>query len=295
MTAEGVQSFIETAWDGFDPCKDMHLFFLGDRLIAYERTKRETWADGTRVYHVLPFVHPEQHNRRILGEILGHVTRYQSAAVAHDRSDVVPFLSVIPDPEDGEMIGALRATGYVPCHRFLWMHRRLEGSVAQSTLPEGVKLRPLRPAHHRTVYRFDRRIMHGHWGVEAPTETHFQWWSEEAFLCPELWRVAWHGDKIVGTSAGILGGTRNPSLGGQRGEIRFVRVDPGWRRRGVASALIISCLSALHERGIREVVLGVDGANEKRAAALYRSLGFEVSSCRTAYCLDLPVADASRA
>jgi len=186
------------------------------------------------------------------------------------------------------MIGALLATGFDPCHHFLRMARSLEEDVALRDLPPDLELRPLLEEHFRSVYDFDRRIMRDLWGVESPTETHFRWWSEEAFGNPELWRVAWHGDEIVGTAAGIIGGTWNSSLGGGRGEIRFVRVAPEWRRRGVASALILMCLTALRERGIREVELGVDGANETTTAALYRTLGFEITSSSVAYRRDLP-------
>ena len=288
VPAEEVEAFVETAWADFDARHDMHLFFRDGRMAAYERTKRETWAGGVRVYHLQPFVHPDFRSQESLSEILKHIVRYQSEYARRDVSGGSPFLAAMPDPSDEEMIGALLAAGFEPCHHFLQMTRSLDEEVALRDLPPNLALRPVRESQHRSIYDFDRRIMRGLWGVEAPTESHFRWWSEEAFLDPELWRVAWDGDEIVGTAAGVVGGTWNPSLGGGKGEIRFVRVAPEWRRRGVASTLILLCLAALRARGIREVVLGVDGENEDTAAALYRTLGFEVASCRTAYRRDLP-------
>ena len=283
VSAATVQSFIDTAWADFDAQRDIHLFFDDELLVAYERTKRETWAGGARAYHVLPFVHSGWRSEKSVVELLEHVYRYQFEYASHDESGANPFLSVVPDPADSVMINALLATGFEPCLTFLSMARRLEEDVEQRELPPGLELRPLQEKHYRSIYAFDRRIMRDGWGVEAPTETHYRWWAEEAFLNPKLWRVAWNGDAIVGTAAGVIGGTWNPTLGGDKAEIRFVRVDPEWRRQGVASALILHCLTALWGRGIQEVVLDVDGANEATAAALYRTLGFEISSRRVAY------------
>lgn len=288
VSAEAVRSFFEGSAADSDPRSDVHLFFRGETLVAYERTRRETWASGARVYHVAPLIRPDRRDPRTLAGVVHGMRQYHAEFARRDDEGAVPFLSAVPDPSDTQMIEALLAAGFEPCHAFLRMTRRLQQDVAQRDLPPDLEVRPLLEEHHRSIYEFDREIMKDSWGCEAPTETHFQWWGEEAFLNPELWRVAWHGDEIVGTAAGVVGGTWNPSLGGERGEIRFVRVAPGWRRRGIASALILQCLAALRQRGIREVVLGVDGANETTAAALYRTLGFEVSSRMVAYRYDLP-------
>ncbi len=49
-----------------------------------------------------------------------------------------------------------------------------------------------------------------------------------------------------------------------------VYVDPGWRRRGVAEALMRAALDALAERGIRRVVLHASADGRR----LYERLGF---------------------
>ena len=286
VSTESVREFFEGASADGDPGADVHLFFEDDELLAYERTRRETWASGARVYHISPYLRPDRHEEGILAEILDHVLRYQAEYASQDARSANAFLSAVPDPSNDLMVKGLLAAGFDPRHVFLSMKRSLPEVVAETPLPPDLELRPLREASFRAIYDFDRRIMSGRWGIEAPSEQHFRWWSEEAFLNPELWSVAWSGDTIVGTAAGVVSGTWNPRLGGERGEIRFVRVTPEYRRRGIATALILRCLNALWQCGVREVELGVDGENEDSAAALYRQLGFEVETQLTAYCRD---------
>ena len=50
-----------------------------------------------------------------------------------------------------------------------------------------------------------------------------------------------------------------------------------WRRRGLASALILSACVALRERGMTEAALGVDSESLSGALGMYERLGFAQS------------------
>jgi len=56
-----------------------------------------------------------------------------------------------------------------------------------------------------------------------------------------------------------------------------------WRRRGLASALIVSALAGLRDAGMTEAMLGVDTENPSGALHLYESLGFGVREHATTY------------
>jgi len=293
LTAEAIKAFLEDAGASTDPSSDVHLFFLGHELIGYERTRRESWADGTRVYHIMPFIHPDRRDPDHLAAVVERICRYQSEYAQSDPEGAGAFLSAMHGADDKDDIEALTVAGFAPRHFFFQMSCTLDARPEELDLPADLEIRPTGEEDFRSIYEFDRHIMAGSWGIEAPTEEHFAWWSEEAFRNPELWHVAWHGNEIVATAAGAIGGTWNPRLGGEKGEIRFVRVASSRRREGIATALVSRSLASLWDTGVRKVFLGVDGTNEDSAVTLYRKLGFVIDSRLTAFCRDASETSAS--
>jgi [ribosomal protein S18]-alanine N-acetyltransferase len=73
--------------------------------------------------------------------------------------------------------------------------------------------------------------------------------------------------------------------GGGESELLRLAVDPGERRRGIASALVVCGLERLKGNGIQSCHLEVRTDNES-ALAFYRVLGFERTGRRRAYYRD---------
>jgi ribosomal protein S18 acetylase RimI-like enzyme len=83
---------------------------------------------------------------------------------------------------------------------------------------------------------------------------------------PTLCQVAWAEDHVVGMVW--------PHVGQEVGVIRQVAVRKAWQRRGIARALMVYALQAVHDRGVPQVRLATDAANGLGARSLYESLGF---------------------
>lgn len=83
-----------------------------------------------------------------------------------------------------------------------------------------------------------------------------------------LWQVAWDGARVVGQ---VL-----PMIERGRGIIDEVSVRPGWRRKGLARALLIRGLRALRSRDVGVIRLITVAGFPTRARDLYASVGFRV-------------------
>jgi ribosomal-protein-alanine N-acetyltransferase len=119
------------------------------------------------------------------------------------------------------------------------------------------------------VRRFQRRnlgrvveIERASFGKDAwPAESFVDYWSES----PELFLVARLGRRIAGYSI-----TRTNWRGA---ELESVAVDPGYRGRGVAQALLDATQPCLGQDGTRALRLMVSTANAP-ALRFYRQYGF---------------------
>jgi ribosomal protein S18 acetylase RimI-like enzyme len=75
----------------------------------------------------------------------------------------------------------------------------------------------------------------------------------------------------------------NETLGVRRGWLERISVRRPWRKRGLATALIVSALEGLRDRGMTDAMLGVDAENVTGALGLYEKLGFRVKDRSTNY------------
>ena len=146
---------------------------------------------------------------------------------------------------------------------------RLE--VLAATLPSGIEVRPVEPDHFPAIYTALKEARLGMFGEGPINEEDYQSFLNHAVrtdrFTPELWRVAWAGDKVVS----FVINYPHP-LGS--GVVDEVATRPGWQRRGISRALMVQSLRELGRRGFSEVRLFTTAGDEKGARSLYEQLGF---------------------
>ena len=95
---------------------------------------------------------------------------------------------------------------------------------------------------------------------------------------PELFLLAWDGDRLVGS---LMGG-----WDGWRGNMYRLAVDPAYRRRGLARRLVLGVEAALRALGA-ERITSLVFTDEPGAAELWRSLGYAPDPATERYAKDL--------
>ena len=163
------------------------------------------------------------------------------------------------------------------------MVRDLSRPIPERPLPAEVEIRPVVEADHRRIWDADAEAFRDHWNRADRTEADFEAWFASPDLDTSLWRVAWDGDEIAGSVMTFVFPGENEQLGLRRGWLEHVSVRRPWRRRGLASALIVDSLRVLLELGMTEAALGVDSENPTGALHLYEALGFHRARTGVAY------------
>jgi mycothiol synthase len=263
-----------------DPRRDIVFAEVDGTPVAYGDALREM-QDDVAVYQTGGKVRPE-FRRRGIGRSLLRRNEARLREIAAQKADTGgrAFGSWILDTEAGAA-PLLLAERYAPVRYIFGMRRPTLDDLPEARLPGGLEIRPVRPADHRAIFDADNEAFRDSWGHGEATDEDFVATFARPDLTTSLWRVAWDDDEVAGVV--IVEIARLEALGLRRGWLGRVSVRRPWRRRGLASALIVSALSGLRDAGMRDAMLGVDSENPSGALHLYESLGFVAVEHATTY------------
>jgi mycothiol synthase len=181
-----------------------------------------------------------------------------------------------------DRIAMLEEAGYQPIRYLVQMVRSNLDNIPDFKLPDGISIRPALPEHYRAIWDVMVETFRDAWGAKSLTEESYQaWLANKTYFQPHLWQIAWDDcqDTIVGHVLTFIHDAENKQNQRQRGYTEAIGVIRAWRKRGVASALIVSSLEAQKAVGMTESALGVDTANPSGANRLYEQFGFQAVKC----------------
>lgn len=263
------QSHIE----GFDPRDDVLLAEVDGSLLAAARTIART-RDGRGSHHFEAWVAPGSRGRGIGTALLTWIEQRAAQVAAVDGRAGPRELQTWIGESQLEAVTLLEAHGYQIGRYGFLMTRDIREPIEPLALPDGLEIRPVEEAHHRQIWDADAEAFRDHWNSAERTEADYQAWFAEPELDTSLWRIAWSGDEVAGAVMPSIWPAENEALGIRRGWLDHVSVRRSWRRRGVASALIVAALDALRSAGMTEAALGTDAENVSGAVRVYERLGF---------------------
>ncbi len=259
-----------------DPYLDIVFAEVGGFPVASGTVLTYQETNGMRVYIPQGRILPDWRRKGLGRAILHHnERRLRAIAAAHPADDPRTFLAYAFNTAAGA-VALLQQEDYKPVRHYYHMVRASLADIPNAPLPNGLEVRPVLPEHYRQIWEAEQDAFQDHWGYSRATEDDYERWLKDPWFDPDLWRVAWDGDQVVGQVRSFISTQENETLHRRRGYTENISVRRAWRKRGVARALIARSLEAVKARGMTEAALRVDTENQSGALGLYENCGFQV-------------------
>jgi ribosomal protein S18 acetylase RimI-like enzyme len=203
---------------------------------------------------------PFEEEERVRGLLVDALKR-RAGELAAGQSGTQIAIQAYVDTEDGPVLQLLVDKGFSLGETLAVMGRDLE-ELPNAALPAGIWIGELKldEAGLARYLAADAQANAG--GIPISSQEIAFLSHREDFRC----FVALEGDAVVG-SVSVWGAEEG------RGETEKVIVVPGWRRRGVAGAMLCHALHSLRGAGYDLATLTVRGSN-RGALRLYTALGY---------------------
>jgi len=260
-----------------DPYKDMIIAEVEGEMIGYVRGG---WQDKNtgRGYEHSGFLVPQWRRKGIGGAMLAWMeNRLFEIASTHPKEEAKFFQVAVAQSQEGTAI-LLERAGYRAVRYFYEMVRRTLVDIPASPLPDGLELRPALPEHYPAIWKSIDDTSREEWGYQRPAEGDYEEWQTTPRFQPHLWQIAWDTatDQVAGHVLTFIDEEENEQFNRKRGYTEGIGVDPRWRRRGLARAMISRSLHAQKNAGMTESALVADSDSASGATRLYESCGFQI-------------------
>lgn len=175
----------------------------------------------------------------------------------------------------------LEGRGYRPIRHFYRMAIELGDEPPAPDWPERIRPEPYREEDALALHEAIEDAFQDHWDHRPrPFELFRARLLESPGYDASLWTVARAGDEIAGATiceAGVY----------DMGWVHSLSVRRPWRRAGLGKALLLNTFRQFHERGERQVGLGVDAESMTGATRLYERAGMRVVEQSAVYLKEL--------
>lgn len=175
----------------------------------------------------------------------------------------------------------LESHGFAMQRYSLRMVAELDQEPPEPQWPDGISVRT-RSGEDDDRAAFDvQRETFADQGDDYVAEAFEDWlhWVKREPFDPELWFLAFDGDRLAGISL-----CRGDWAGDDElGWVSVLGVRRPWRRKGLGSALLLHSFRVLRARGNTRVGLGVRADNATGAVRLYERVGMRIESRQVWY------------
>lgn len=244
---------------------------LAASIMVHER------LDGTRARRVFLWgvTHPEHRGRGIGTAILAWGVGRAEETLAAQPPGIPGLVEAFKQDRLVDAIALHEAAGFRPVRWYVEMRRDLGQPLPALPATPGLEIRPFDPTLAEAARAAHNEAFADHWGSEPQTA---ETWARDFIGDPafrgDLSFVALAGDAVAGYAVNYVAEADWAASGVRDGWIGQLGVRRAWRRRGLATALLVRSMEAFRAAGLEAAALGVDAENPTGALGLYERAGF---------------------
>jgi mycothiol synthase len=288
FTVESLQNAIDHAV-GWDPARDQFVAEIDGVLAGWSTASIHAAQTGEQILEANVRVDPDQRGRGIERALLRAAEarlRERAAAEASDGRRILSTYATDTAPGAGRLF---ESEGFRPVRYYFHMVRPDLEALAAPNLPDGFEVGPVRDADLDTIFDAEEEAFSDEWLEAQPTPEDRLRYLGDPRNDPRLWQVAWSGGEVAGIVFPAVDAEANARDGRRRVLLDAVAIRRPFRRRGLATALMLRAMHAARDAGLTSADLWVDSANPSGALRIYERLGFEIALRSTAYHKELEV------
>lgn len=185
------------------------------------------------------------------------------------------LLEAFKEVRRADAVALHEAHGFRPARWYFDMRRDLREPLPAMPDLGGLEVHLYRPAWAERIRLAHNEAFADHWGSEPQAA---EVWSRDFIGDPyfrgDLSFVVVDGDEIAGYTVNYVAEADWQATGVREGWVGQLGVRRTWRRRGLATALLVRSMEAFRAAGLDAATLGVDAENPTGALGIYERVGF---------------------
>lgn len=230
-------------------------------------------------------VHVDYRGQGLGGFVLAWMEARARQLLADVDTSVPQVLQTSVRDHHTDRIALLTAHGFHADRYFYRMERDLSQPIAERPLPPDLTFTTWTPDLDEAMRLAFNDSFRDHYGFMPMDENLWRrfFTGKETFRA-DLTTLAVHADQVIGFCMSSVDTFRNEQQGRLEGVMEDIGVIRGWRKRGIASALIVAAMQRFRDAGLDYAMLSVDTENPTGALGLYETLGFRAVRRGVNYC-----------
>ena len=246
----------------------------GSLAASVMTTARLQGIDSRRIF-VWGVTHPAHRGLGIGSDILAWALARADEILADQPAELVRVVEAFKEVRRVDAVALHEAAGFRPARWYFDMRRDLREPLPDMPDLGGLRLEPYVSALAERVRLAHNEAFADHWGSEPVTP---EIWRREfvgdPFFRPGLSFVAFDGDEIAGYTVNYVVESDWEATGVREGWVGQLGVRRPWRKRGLATALLVRSMDAFLAVDLEAATLGVDAENPTGALGVYERVGF---------------------